>query len=159
MREGRRTFLGKTLAGLGALAGLAIPGRVLAWHRRQRGCPCDPTTGRPILPTDSFVQVHLNYPPDSGVNIVYGGGGFYAWGYFANTLTISGASISGPGIPPANPIQGKALTAPTPSLALGSANVFAFEFDKVPTDPTNQLTLTVYYGSGSVGDTATIVVQ
>jgi hypothetical protein len=130
MRDGRRTFLGKAIGGVVALAGLLSPARALAWGRRRGGCcpqpgflseGCPPYRG----------PVSIEFPDEA---TVWGGGGLYTWGYTTN-VEFAGADCGGPG-------TFTTATPPGPGPS-GTRSTWAYRIDGLT--PGVRYTLTAYY--------------
>ena len=147
MRNGRRSFLGFSLGGLGALAGLFWPGKASALFPRRQSCgppvgfcpppPCWRVLG-PII---------LNFPYQAQPTLVYGRGAFFAWGYVDNTVADPGTPLTARLVGTSQPYKVALLDTP-PMTFVNSppppgCATFAFRFDQVETNV--DLTLIVSY--------------
>ncbi len=130
MVNGRRTFLGKTLAGLGTLLGFMGANKVFAFHRRpiyyvpcppMMPCPCEPKAGLPAT---------ISYPPNSAA--IPGGGGFYVWGNYDSTKLKFDQDHGSATITFANGNQSMTASALSAPPTGSSSSTFAFEFSGVP---------------------------
>jgi hypothetical protein len=156
MRNGRRTFLGLAVSGLGALAGLVLPGKANACRHRiicnpvaipPQWCPPVPLQETPPPAGMATSGVFINFPQPS--QTVYGDGGFYVWGYIKNATLGSASVLLNDGLGGA--VAGVAATAPTPD---SGEKTWAFLFNSVPTGTTT-LTLAVPFTTSSGSSTAT----
>jgi hypothetical protein len=147
MRNGRRTFLGLAVSGLGALVGLVWPGKANAC--RPRIVVCYPAAVPPLyipmrapekLSTAGPVVINFPQPYET----VHGDGGFYVWGFVKNATLGSASILLNDGNNGA--VQGVAMmNPPTPD---GSETTWAFLFNSVPTGSTTY-TLAVPYTTPS----------
>jgi hypothetical protein len=141
MRDGRRNFLGQAACGVAALAGLLLPGRVLAWGRRRGGCqPCSPSfpvcEGPLVIgrrPYSERGPVTILYPDETTVP---GGGGLFAWGL--NDRSVDPSKIT------ATCGSGTVTKITPPPL-----NTWAFMISGLTTG--NSVTLKVYYPDPNTG--------
>jgi hypothetical protein len=147
MAEGRRSFLGKLLSGVGAVTGLVWAGKASACHRRAvYYCPAPPMQFELQMQHGSYGPIDINFPLPMS-NPIYGGGGFFVWGY-ANgpgnvaskaIVTVGGTDYAGT----------KLDTPPMPVTAVADRTPFAFRFDQVPATSSNQGTLKTYFKDGN----------
>jgi hypothetical protein len=161
MHNGRRTFLGLAVGGLGTLVGLFGTGRASAGHPRlfgyRRGCqPCYPSVENAPLCVVQRKQITAVPVIDfcfPASDTVRGNGGFFVWGYVDNSQVQPGTSLTATlngtmqpyGVTPLNTVG---CPAPVPYTTLpGSWTIFAFRFDNVQTGV--QLTLTVTFTNTS----------
>jgi hypothetical protein len=89
MQTGRRSFLGKTVSGLAALAALLSPARALAWRRRRVVCDAAVPCPVPLVEMQprSDTSVTICHPTTS-TNPPYCGV-LFAWGYYGSSVVAS----------------------------------------------------------------------
>jgi hypothetical protein len=164
MQNGRRTFLATALGGLAGVAGLLLPSRLLACHRRQvcSGMPMP----MPAPQRSPYPLVFSNAPfRDDGYQsisfpdekYVKGGGGLFAWGWNDGDHPVSviscvaGSSNVGtlsPMEPPEAGQQGEQCTwacridGLTPGVAV-TLNIYYADLSTMP--PTNVLGATTSF--------------
>jgi hypothetical protein len=138
MHDGRRTFLRRAAGGVAALAGLLVPGRVLAWGRRRAVCQPYPVCEGPLViappprRTDERAPVTILFPDET---TVHGTGGLFAWGI--NDRSVNPASIT------ATCGSGTVTNVPAPT-----PNTWAFNITGLTAG--SSVTLKVYYMDTSV---------
>jgi hypothetical protein len=143
MSVGRRTFLGKAVAGMAALAAMLSPARAFGCRRRGSACSPSPYYGPTFFPGPVYQPVALpivveaqrdvitiEYPDETPVK---GGGGLYTWG--TNSVPILSIELV--------PNDGSINMATVPMGSGGTKPTWARRIDGLTVG--TEYTLSVYY--------------